>query len=135
MNIKDIISGISSIRSKANEFIISELKKAGITDIAPSHGFILYTLYKKDGIPMKEITEKINKKKNTVTILINKLIRNGYIYKKADINDKRISRIFLSEKGISFKSDFMNISDKLINKAFKNFKEIEKKELARLLDK
>ena len=135
MNTNNAISKISSIRNRANEFIISELKKIAINNIAPSHGYILYTLYKKNGIPMKDITKSINKKKNTVTILINKLIKNGYIYKSTCPEDKRLSRVYLTEKGKSFKNVFMKISDKLIKKTFNNFIESEKKELIRLLIK
>jgi DNA-binding MarR family transcriptional regulator len=131
----NIISKISLIRNKANDFIIAELKKIGINNLAPSHGHILHTLYKKDGIPMKEITEKINKKKNTVTILINKLIKNGYIYKTTCPEDKRLSKIYLTDKGKSFENNFNMISDRLNKKAFNNFLNKEEKELIKLLTK
>ena len=133
MNTNNIISLISSIRNKANNFILAELKKIGINNISPSHGYILYTLYKKDGIPMKDITKNINKKKNTVTILIDKLIKEGYVYKEIDIKDKRFSRIFLSEKGQSFKENFMHISEILLEKAFANIHDLEKEKLMELL--
>ena len=78
----EIFQLISSVRNRANEFIVDNLQKAGIENIAPSHGHILHNLYIKDGITMTEITQKIHKKKNTVTVLVDKLIRYGYIRKQ-----------------------------------------------------
>lgn len=63
MTLNNIISVLSVIRNLANDFITDELKKAGVKDIAPSHGYILYNLFHKDGITMKEVNEKINKKR------------------------------------------------------------------------
>jgi MarR family transcriptional regulator, organic hydroperoxide resistance regulator len=135
MNYNNIISLISLIRNLANEFIINELKKEGIKNIAPSHGFILHTLFNKDGITMKEINEIINKKKNTVTVLIDKLESMEYLRKETDIDDKRITRIFLTEKGKSFEKSFKRLSDKLIKKAYAGIAENEKLNLMKYLDK
>lgn len=49
---------ISRIRESANNFIINELKKAGIKGIAPSHGDIMAALYKEDKIPMNLLAKK-----------------------------------------------------------------------------
>lgn len=135
MDTTGIIELISSIKNRANELIVNELKKEGIPDIVPSHGNILFTLFKKDGIMMKEINEIINKKKNTVTVLIKKLIKLGYIKKQSDPTDQRITRIFLTEKGKSFEKSFFRISNKLVGKIYINFTDEEKNSIMKLLNK
>lgn len=43
---------------------------------------------------MKEVSEKISKDKSTVTTLVNKLVKLGYVKKSISLEDKRV--IFLS---------------------------------------
>jgi DNA-binding MarR family transcriptional regulator len=135
METKNIISRISAIRNKANEFLAHELHLEGLRDIAPSHGYILYVLFKNDGISMKEIKNSINKKKNTVTVLIDKLVSRGFLKKVPDANDGRTTRIFLTPKGKSLEKSFNSISDKLLKKAYHGFSENEKTKIVMLLNK
>lgn len=131
----EIFQLISSVRNRANEFIVDNLQKAGIENIAPSHGHILHNLYIKDGITMTEITQKIHKKKNTVTVLVDKLIRYGYIRKQTDDADRRTTRIFLTEKGRSIEAPYHNISKTLLETAYGNFDAEDKRTLIALLEK
>jgi MarR family transcriptional regulator, organic hydroperoxide resistance regulator len=135
MNQNAVIALISSIRTFADEWLREELGKAGVKDICPSHGHILHSLFKKNGLTMGEINEKINKKKNTVTVLIDKLVALGYIGKKKDIQDKRITRIYLTKKGRSLESLFNEVSQNLIEKAYWGFNRKEKKLTVILLEK
>ena len=135
MKHQNIISLISHVRNLANEFIVEELRKEGIEDISPSHGNIMNALFFQDGLSMKEINEKINKKKNTVTVLIDKLENLGYVTKKTDADDKRITHIYLTEKGRSFEKSFRSVSAKLIKKTFEGFSEKERMVVVKLLDK
>ena len=133
MDTNKIISVISSLRNLANEFLIGELKKEGVSNIAPSHGHILNALFENDGISMKEITEKINKKKNTVTVLIEKLTAQGFVRKGIDCSDKRTTLVFLTHKGKTLEKSFKDISTKLIDKAYNGFTEKEKSNLMMFL--
>ena len=45
-------------------------------------------------LSMKEVSEKISKDKSTVTTLVNKLVKLGYVKKSISLEDKRV--IFLS---------------------------------------
>jgi MarR family transcriptional regulator, organic hydroperoxide resistance regulator len=135
METNNVIALLSSIRSRANELLTHELAKAGLRGIAPSHGYILYVLFNNDGISMKEITHKINKKKNTVTVLIEKLIGQGFLRKAIDKNDRRTTRIFLNQKGKALEKAFDSISKKLIDTAYRGFTEREKSTLVTLLNR
>jgi MarR family transcriptional regulator, organic hydroperoxide resistance regulator len=135
MDDRNIIAGISGIRNKANEFLVSELVREGLVDVAPSHGYILFTLFSHDGVSMKEITLRIKKRKNTVTVLIDKLRARGFIRKVADKSDRRTTRIFLTAKGKAMEESFKRISDTLIERAFLGFTENQKKQLVSLLEK
>ncbi|MGD8534967.1 MAG: MarR family winged helix-turn-helix transcriptional regulator [Candidatus Aminicenantes bacterium] len=84
---------------------------------------------------MKDLAVGINKKKNTVTTLINKLIRFGYVQKSTDMHDHRVSWISLTEKAESLKKDFKEISDELLSLTYYGFSEKEKREVMNYLDR
>lgn len=130
-----VISLISEIREKSNKIIIDELKKNGIEDLAPSHGGILVQLYQHGSLCMKDIAQKINKDKSTITALVNKLEKLGYIYKVKDKDDHRITHIKATEKSREIEHIFNSVTDVLMDKVYKGFEEEEKKTLKTLLFK
>ena len=135
MKTQQIISLISKIRYRANTLIMKELENYGVTGIAPSHGDILAVLFNRDAVPMSELAQAINRKKNTITTLVDKLIGLGYVEKINDIDDARFSLIQLTEKGKKLKPCFDEVSDKLISTAYSGMSESETEKLLRLLIK
>jgi DNA-binding MarR family transcriptional regulator len=133
MNTRDAISLISKIREKANRFIMSEMQKHGIEDIATSHGDIIYALYKTPRLTMAEIAGKIGKDKSTVTALVDKLVRLGYVVKERDTEDTRVIYVSLTDKGNGLKPIFEEISGKLVALFYAGVSEKEKEEVLELL--
>ena len=70
---RNLLALVSKIHEKGNRFIIEELKKNGAEGLVPSHGDILVCLYQNDKMTMKEIADKINRTRPTVTVLVDKL--------------------------------------------------------------
>lgn len=126
---------ISRIREKANRFLISELKRHDMAELAPSHGDILWALFKYGAISMKELAELIDRDKSTVTALVNKLIFLGYVWKQPDSADSRVNLISLTDEGRDLKDDLIEISQNLIAKFYKTLSEDERDSLIGLLTK
>ena len=120
---RNLLALISKIHDKGNRFIIEELKKNGADGLVPSHGDILVCLYQNDKMTMKEIADKINRTKPTVTVLVDKLEKLGYTY------------IVLTKKGKDFKPVFEKISNKLNDMLYKNLSKNESDILENLLQK
>lgn len=135
MRSEDIISLVSRIREFANTFITDEMNKYGVEGLAVSHGDIIFSLLNNEKLTMKEIAEKIEKDKSTVTALVNKLIKQGYIEKTKDILDNRVVFVTLTEKGKSLEPMFNKISEELISKVYEGISENEKEELLKTLIK
>jgi DNA-binding MarR family transcriptional regulator len=135
MDIKDIISLISKIRESANKFIISEMDRWGIEGLAPSHGDILVALLKAERLTMKELAEKIDKDKSTVTALVEKLIKQRYVEKTRDIEDSRVVFVTLTRSGKALKPMFDAISEELLSVVYKDIQQSEKEELINTLTK
>jgi len=89
------------------------------------------TLFKKDRASMKELAERIGRDKSTVTALVNKLMRNGYVAKDKDPDDSRITYLCLTAKGRSLERDFDEISGKLIATAFRGFSQREREKIVK----
>lgn len=135
MNSKDIISLISKIREKVNRQIIAEMSANGLEGIVTSHGDIIDALFAKPKMTMAEISQKIGKDKSTVTALVDKLVRLGYITKERDEEDTRVVYVSLTRKGNDLKPIFVNISNKVLDTFYFNITDREKEELIRILEK
>ncbi len=126
---------ISKIREKVNRFILSELTKNGIDDIGTSHGDIIYALMKTPKLTMADISKRINKDKSTVTALVDKLVRLGYVTKERDKEDARVVYVALTDKGSELESIFESVSAEMLDVFYLNVSEQEKQELLRILKK
>ena len=124
-----ISSLIAQIQNDANNYLDSQLKKIGLSEITTSHGFILFVLsqnkntetQKLEPMTMKEISKRIDKNKSTMTVLIDKLLKYGYIIREKNNTDTRYSYISLSEKGKSFIPEMERISKELSEKFYNGF--------------
>lgn len=130
-----ILSLISKIHEKGNRFIIEELKNNGVEGLVPSHGDILVCLYKNNKMTMKDIANCIHRTKPTVTVLVDKLEKLGYLKRAASDKDSRSTYVILTQKGEDFKATFDQISNNLSKMLNKNLSENEVKLLEELLKK
>lgn len=126
MNRYHAIGQVAHIRHAVFALIEQELQQRGIEGLVVSHGNILDILYAHDGrMTMKEISEGIQRSKSTVTQLVEKLLKEGYVTKEAAAGDKRYTYIVLTDKGFAIKEDFQAISKKVTATFFRGFAEEE----------
>lgn len=136
MNDKYIVYFISKIKGKMIRFIEQRLNEYGMNELIVSHGNILTALYDNGGqLTMSQIAKMIGKDRSTVTPLINKLLKLGYIRKEKDETDKRISYITLTDNGRGLEGKFNAISQSVYETAYEGFSEQEKDTLLKLLKK
>ena len=130
-----ILSLINQVSSRGNSLIANHLKVHHCAKLAPSHGDILAVLYKHKKVAMQDIAKKIFKTKATVTVLIDKLEKMGFVTREKTAADSRITYICLSEKGRQFETVFKKISHGLNQKLYKNFTKEELRQADYLLKK
>ena len=124
---------ISRIRHGLHKFLKTELDRAGLPGLVPSHGLILGCLYTEDQLPMNRIAQLIGRRKSTLTVLADKLERRGYIQREASAEDNRVRRVSLTAKGEEARAAFENISHAMHEKLWQGFSEEEKAQTMRLL--
>ncbi|MGC5773235.1 MarR family winged helix-turn-helix transcriptional regulator [Paenibacillus pabuli] len=60
---------------------------------------LLYRLWLGDGVTQMQLCEHLKCEPPTVTNMVKSLEQNGFIYRQRDVQDARIMRIFLTDKG------------------------------------
>lgn len=134
METDESIRLVSQLKSKANNFVMKELEKYGIKDIVPSHAAIIYNLSIYKELTLKDIAEKINRDKSTVTGLIAKLLKRGYIVSRRGDKDGRYSFISLSKKGSKLPPIFKKVSELLYKTEYKGVSREKQKDFLELLN-
>jgi DNA-binding MarR family transcriptional regulator len=82
---------------------LSKLMKNQKLPITPEQFSVLSHLWQKDGLQQTELALCINRNRANVTRIIDILEREGIVERKDDTKDRRVFRIFLTEKGKSLR--------------------------------
>lgn len=72
--------------------------------------FLLY-LYGNDGISQDELSKALDIDKATTARAIARLEQEKYVKRDSDPSDKRINRVFLTDKSLELKSEIMEITN------------------------
>lgn len=67
--------------------------------ITQTIGYLL-TYVEREGTPSTKLAQQLGMKNSSLTRLLKKMEKDGCIFRKVDQNDKRVVRIFLTEKGV-----------------------------------
>jgi len=134
-NNTNLLYKLSSIRQSAFSFLESEMAKAGITDVPPSFGDILYLIHTQGGAYIKDIADQSYKDKSTVSNIINQLEKKGYVEKLADPEDGRRVKVRLTKQSENYIDAMSGISQNFRKKLFDNMSSEEQEILFLLLNK
>ena len=119
MQHRAIFANASLLRHIGNMYIVDELKKAGLTGIVPSHGGVLRHLLSTGSCNMGELAREVRRSKPTLTVLVKKLEKEGYVERLPDPRDSRGTLVRLTDRGKALESSFDAISvglEKLLEK-------------------
>jgi|SRR3954447_331915 DNA-binding MarR family transcriptional regulator len=79
---------------------------------------LLCKLWSNNGITQMQLTELLNCEPPTVTNMVKTLEKKGFVYRKKDQVDGRVSRVYLTEKGLAVREPISEIwsnqQDKLL---------------------
>ncbi|PVY39261.1 MarR family winged helix-turn-helix transcriptional regulator [Pontibacter virosus] len=77
--------------------------EAAKNDITTSIGFVLLNINQEAGTPATKIAPLLGLEARSLTRILKSMEEKGLIYKVSDDKDKRLVRIFLTEKGLEKK--------------------------------
>lgn len=82
---------------------LSKLMKEQNLPITPEQFSVLSHLWQKDGLQQSELALCTNRNRANVTRIIDILEREGIVERRDDENDRRVFKIYLTDKGKSLK--------------------------------
>ncbi len=106
------------------------LKAAGVT---LSQWFVLKQLWRQEGKSQVELQELLDLERATVHGLIQRMARSELIECKPDPSDRRVQRIFLTERGRALKQITPSLEEEVNDRALQGFSEDERAFFIRLL--
>ncbi len=130
-----IVSLISRIKEDVDRFILSELAARNIQGLKPVHGDLLLALFTHEKPTMKDLTTLVGRTKSTVTTLVEKLVRLGYVTRTKDTADSRVFRVSLTPEGLALKPHLVEISRRLVDQVYKDLPMADRIQLTRGLKK
>ena len=101
------------------------LRENNMADLEGARGRIIFALWGNDGVPIKTLCEKTSLDKSTLTGIIDRLERDGYIERKPSETDKRSTLISLTGKEQEFAKNIQKVSDQMNEIFYKGFTDEE----------
>ncbi len=120
---------------------VAKITKANFNKAVSSEGLfsgqhqIIILLMKHYKLTVSELAQELGVAYSTASVSIKRMEKSGYVQKKADKNDKRITYIYLTEKGKSVPENIKRNMDLQENIITKGMTENEIMLLSDLLDK
>ena len=74
------------------------LRNHDMSDLEGARGRVIFALWENDSVPIKTLCEKTCLDKSTLTGILSRLLRDGYINRESDETDRRSVRISLTGK-------------------------------------
>ncbi len=111
------------------------LRENGMADLEGARGRIIFALWGKNGVPIKTLCEKTSLDKSTLTGIIDRLERDGYIERRPSETDKRSTLIFLTGKEKEFANHIQKVSAVMNNIFYKGFSDEEIVQFDSLLER
>ncbi len=87
---------------------------------------VIDILWEKEGITQVELARKMKNSSATVTKMLQRMEKAGFVQRKLDPKDQRISRVYLTDAGRDIKKEIELIHARMENEAFQNFTEEER---------
>jgi DNA-binding MarR family transcriptional regulator len=85
-----------------NERLQQGFAEAGFPEVKASYGSVLIPLLEEDGLRMGEIARRARLSKQTMTTMVRLCEREGLVERRSDLDDRRATRVHLTEKARRF---------------------------------
>jgi DNA-binding MarR family transcriptional regulator len=82
---------------------------------------VLRALWMQEGLTQTELAEKMDITPATMTKMLQRMEKTGFIQRKADVEDQRVSRVYLTEAGRAVQQDVEAVFKKTEEETFGNF--------------
>ncbi len=120
---------------KIVDYYVQESMIEHSLDLTKEQMIVLKRLHDKDGLPQNELAFLTLRNKSSLTRLLVKMEKKGYIIRKQNLLDKRVNEVYLTDMGRETYIKTRPMIKKLIDTMEKNISENEKQQMITLLQK
>ncbi|MBC8469742.1 MAG: MarR family transcriptional regulator [Planctomycetes bacterium] len=128
---------MAKIRQVGERIFVRMSKQHGI-EINPAQGRIMFALWKKDGIPINELAKKTQLKKSTLTSMLDRLEKIGFVRRQYSKTDRRKILIKRTKKDRVMEKKYIEVSEEMTRLFYKRFSRSQidrfENDLERILD-
>lgn len=115
---------MSKIHRLAGRIFNKKLIRHDIT-INKAQGRIMFVLWQHDGIPIADLSRETSLGKSTLTSMLDRLEKAGFIYRKPSTEDRRQILIFRTQKDRSFQKKYVRLSEEMSELYYRGFNDSE----------
>lgn len=126
---------ISQIKQIQDRVFDALLRQYGIEDLNGAQGRILYVLWKEDNLPIVELSRRTSLAKTTLTSMLDRMEKSGFLIRSYDKADRRQIRIILTERAKALNGKYEEVSEKMVQLFYKDFQEAEIAAFEKLLER
>ena len=128
---------MAKIRQVGERIFVRMSKQYGI-EINPAQGRIMFALWQKDGISINELAKKTQLKKSTMTSMLDRLEKIGYIKRQYSKTDRRKILIQRTKKDRIMEKKYVEVSGEMTKLFYNGFSRSQidrfENDLERILD-
>lgn len=116
-------------------FSRSSEKQLSRIGIYRGQDIILFILNDHGSLSQKSLVELFNCSKATITSSLQRMEKNGLLYRKEDPEDARCNKVYLTDKGKKVAKECEEIISRIQDALFSQFDETEKREAENIFSK
>ncbi len=94
---------------------------------------LLHALWDREGQTHTELAERLGLAPATVTRMLQRMEKAGFVLRQADVDDQRVSRVYLTEAGRAVRSAVQNVWQTMETEAYAGLSDDERHVLHRCL--
>ena len=117
---------------------LNRLRKQSYLDKFGLHlgqDLILFVLWEEEGIKQSDLAKKLYIKPPTLARALNHMEQNGFIRRETDIDDKRMERVYLTDKGWTIRENIFEMWEKDETQLFAGFEPQERQSFQELMER
>ncbi len=126
---------ISKIKQYNARIFNQFLKECGCTSFTYEQSAVLQTLWQHQSLTCHEIASLTGLAANTITALVNNLIKNGLVKRQSSKRDRRVVMISLTDRGVEAKQEYDLVVSKIIGIGFAGFSDTDYAQFQAYLEK
>lgn len=124
---------ISQIKRLSDRIFGRILTEKNIDAFNGAQGRILYVLWQKEHISLKELSDRTALAPTTLTGMVDRMEDAGLLCRIPDKNDRRRTLLTLTDKARKFKQDYTDVSDRMTEIFYAGFTEEEIRQCEQML--